>query len=135
MKTPKRFGRRWFHGKLRYSPYANKPIWKYKHKYYFLNSIELRHILQYLIKNNNFKYLYLPLIYEFTLRLLYSSKSLLNWIIFTIAEPLTAVTDIKPPQRPNHLELVPQTSSNMRKSTSLLVSFLKKICLIIFENL
>ncbi|XP_069966956.1 capon-like protein isoform X3 [Bactrocera oleae] len=37
-------------------------------------------------------------------------------------EPLTAVTDIKPPQRPNHLELVPQTSSNMRKSPSLLTA-------------
>ncbi|XP_054085527.1 uncharacterized protein DDB_G0283357 isoform X1 [Zeugodacus cucurbitae] len=37
-------------------------------------------------------------------------------------EPLTAVTDIKPPQRPNHLELVPQSSSNMRKSPSLLTA-------------
>ncbi|XP_049313436.1 uncharacterized protein LOC105230055 isoform X2 [Bactrocera dorsalis] len=37
-------------------------------------------------------------------------------------EPLTAVTDIKPPQRPNHLELVPHTSSNMRKSPSLLTA-------------
>ncbi|XP_023158783.1 capon-like protein isoform X1 [Ceratitis capitata] len=37
-------------------------------------------------------------------------------------EPLTAVTDIKPAQRPNHLELVPQTSVNMRKSPSLLTA-------------
>ncbi|XP_067645090.1 putative uncharacterized protein DDB_G0277255 isoform X1 [Eurosta solidaginis] len=37
-------------------------------------------------------------------------------------ESLTAVTDIKPPQRPNHLELVPQTSSNMRKSPSLMMA-------------
>ncbi|CAD7002957.1 unnamed protein product, partial [Ceratitis capitata] len=36
--------------------------------------------------------------------------------------PLTAVTDIKPAQRPNHLELVPQTSVNMRKSPSLLTA-------------